>query len=142
VLSELLDGGEAQALVELLQGAFGAGRRDARASWLRARLRDDDVHAAEELTDKAFSSSSGGGLADVVGTLAILTRAADRFALTISGSVVATMHAGALPTLLREPPQRAASLLQGSARALELAAFAARDNAWLVRRQHGLTSAT
>lgn len=134
VLPEVLKPGEDQALIDILRTALVEEKRDARANKLRGRLRDDELAAARALAVTVFA-----GPVDLAGTLGILSRAADRFALVVSGSIAGTLHAGALPTLLREPPQRAAALLANSPRALELAAFAARDNAWLVRRQHGFS---
>ncbi len=134
VLPEILKPGDDVALVNIIRNAFG-NAPDAHGQRMLSRLREDELRVARGLAHQAVANS-----ADIAGTMSILQRAADRFALVVSGSVVATLHAGALPSLMREPPQRAASILQGSSRGLELAAFAARDNAWLLRRQHGLSS--
>lgn len=72
----------------------------------------------------------------MITTLLTMMRAADRIALVATGSALAALQASALTSLVKEPPQRAMLLLQGSARALDLCSYAARDNAWLVRRQH------
>ncbi|HUR28160.1 MAG TPA: hypothetical protein VM509_08230, partial [Planctomycetota bacterium] len=139
VLPEVLTAGQDEELMEILRKAFleQSGSRSAKANRLMGRLRDDELAAAKELAKKAFNGSTP---PDLPATLAILSRAADRFALVVSGSIAGTLHASATPTLLREPPQRAASVLASNARALELCAFAARDNAWLVRRQHGFST--
>jgi hypothetical protein len=131
VLPEIVRGGEEPQVVDAIKSAF-SGSPDSRGARLLARLREDENAAAKILAPQALS-----GVVDMSTTLGVLQRAADRFALVVSGSLLATLHASSIPTLLREPPQRAAQLLQASPRALELAAFAARDNAWLLRRQHG-----
>ncbi len=133
VASAVIPEGSEQAVAELLRSALLAGSTDARAQKLRLQLRDDERQAAERLAEPALKG-------DVANALRVLARGADRFALMASGSVMATLHASSLPTLLREPPQKAAALLQTSPVALELCAFAARDNVWLVRRQHGLST--
>jgi hypothetical protein len=132
VLPEITAPGDEPGIIDLLRMAFIGEQRDARATKLLSRLTEHQGAAARELALRVFA-----GPVDMSGTLNLLSRAADRLALVVSGSLAGTLHAGALPTLLREPPERAASLLTASPRALELAAFAARDNAWLVRRQHG-----
>jgi hypothetical protein len=138
VVTELVKPGQEQDLVELLRAALlGVGNRDARSELLTSRLRDDEKQTARVLCQQALDVS-GSKVVEVTNTLQILTRACDRFALVATGSPVAALASSAMPTLLKEPPQRAMLLLQGSVRALELCAFAARDNAWLLRRQHGL----
>ncbi|MBI1947130.1 MAG: hypothetical protein HYS27_15650 [Deltaproteobacteria bacterium] len=125
--------GQEGAAAELLRGALLGGATDARAQKLRLQLREEERQAAERLVEPALKG-------DVASALRVLVRGADRFALMASGNVIATLHASSLPGLLREAPQKAAAMLQTSPVALELCAFAARDNTWLVRRQHGLSS--
>jgi len=67
-------------------------------------------------------------------------RAADRFSLLLSGSLVAALVVGPVPGLIDASPDVAASLLRASPRALDLISFAARDNAWLLRRDLGLVA--
>ena len=134
VLSEVLKAGEEAALVAMLHMALVQHQRDQAGERLLGRLRDDELATAKELAKQAFA-----GTVDMPGTLGMLSRAADRFALVVSGSIAGALHAGAVPTLVREPPQRAAQLVTGSVRALDLTGFAARDNTWLLRRQHGFS---
>jgi len=68
----------------------------------------------------------------------VLTRACDRFALVTTGAPLASLAADPLPSVLRDPPALSTELLRASPRALDLVAFAARDNLWLARREHGL----
>jgi tetratricopeptide (TPR) repeat protein len=135
VITEIVWPGQEQEILDLLRSAMlGQGPRDARTDLLISRLREDEKQQARNLTIQVLEKP------DVAGTLQILTRACDRFALVATGSPIAALAVSALPTLLKEPPQRGMLLLQGSVRALELCAFAARDNAWLLRRQQGLSS--
>ena len=53
-----------------------------------------------------------------------------------TGSAIAALQAGCLPSLVKDPPQRATTRVQGNVRALDLCAFAARDNAWSLRHKH------
>ncbi|HEY1100470.1 MAG TPA: hypothetical protein VGF99_16135, partial [Myxococcota bacterium] len=132
VLSETVKaGGEADVVSLLRAGLLGEGAKDARSELLTARLREEDKAAAVALARQCLV-----GTVDLAAVLQIVSRACDRFALVATGSPVAAMQAATLPTLLKESPQRAMTSLQNSVRALELCAFAARDNAWLLRRQH------
>ena len=132
VLSETMKPGTEAEVIDLLRaGLLGEGGRDVRSELLTQRLRDDDKQQAVALAQRCLV-----GQVDLSGTLQIVSRACDRFVLVATGSAVAALQTCTLPTLLKEPPQRAMVLLQGSVRALELCAFAARDNAWLLRRQH------
>ena len=133
VAAAVIPEGMEPAAGELLRAALIDKSNDPRAQKLRLQLREEERLAAEKLAEPALKG-------DVAGALRVLLRSADRFALMASGSLMATLHASCLPTLLREPPQRAAAMLQTSPVALELCSFAARDNTWLVRRQHGLSS--
>ena len=120
-------------LIGLLRGGLlGEGTRDARTELLTSRMRPADRDAALLLAPAALRQP------DLAGTRAILIRAADRFALLATGSLLAALSAGPLPGLWKESPQRALGLLQTSQRGLELCAFAARDNVWLLRRQLGI----
>jgi hypothetical protein len=132
LLTETVKPGREQEVLDLLRaGLLGEGSRDARSELLTARLQPDEKAAAVALARQVFSQPI-----DLAATLQIMSRACDRFVLVATGSAVAALQASALPTLMKEPPQRAMLLVQGSVRALELCAFAARDNAWLLRRQH------
>ncbi|MDP2344854.1 MAG: hypothetical protein Q8O67_28170 [Deltaproteobacteria bacterium] len=134
VITEIVWPGQETEILDLFRTALlGQGARDARSDLLISRLREDEKQQARALTLQVLEKP------DVAGTLQILTRACDRFALVATGSPIAALAVSALPTLLKEPPQRGMLLLQGSVRALELCAFAARDNAWLLRRQQGLS---
>jgi len=55
-----------------------------------------------------------------------------------TGAPLASLAADPLPSVLRDPPALSTELLRASPRALDLVAFAARDNLWLARREHGL----
>jgi hypothetical protein len=137
MMSELVRAGSEGDLINLLKaGLLGAGSKDARSETLTARLKDEERKAAVALANQVFA---GPGPVDVAGTLQLMARACDRFVLVATGSPIAALQASALPSLVKEPPQRAMMLVQGSVRALELCAFAARDNAWLLRRQHLLS---
>jgi len=132
LLTETVKPGREQEVLDLLRaGLLGEGSRDARSELLTARLQPDENAAAIALARQVFSQPI-----DLAGTLQIMSRACDRFVLVATGSAIAALQASALPSLMKEPPQRAMLLVQGSVRALELCAFAARDNAWLLRRQH------
>lgn len=133
VAAAVIPEGQEPAAAELLRAALLEKSNDPRAQKLRLQLREEERLAAEKLAEPALKG-------DVAAALRVLLRGADRFALMASGNLMATLHASCLPTLLREPPQRAAAMLQTSPVALELCSFAARDNTWLVRRQHGLSS--
>jgi hypothetical protein len=132
VVTEALRPGDDEALLALLKATFLAQGRDSRAAALSARLREEDRQKAQALLLAALENP------DTTGTAQLLMRACDRFALVVTGSPLATLSAAALPSLWRESPAARQALLKGSARALELGAFAARDNAWLLRRHHGL----
>lgn len=137
MLSELVRPGSEGDLLDLLKaGLLGVGSKDARTETLTARLKEEERKAAVALATQVFA---GPGPVDVAGTLQLMARACDRFVLVATGSPIAALQASALPSLVKEPPQRAMMLVQGSVRALELCAFAARDNAWLLRRQHLLS---
>ena len=132
LVTEVVPQGHESDFVDLLKaGLLGEGPKDARTEILTARLREDERLSAIALMQQVVAAPI-----DIPGLFQLLTRAVDRFVLVATGSAMASLQTGALPTLLREPPQRAMVLLQGSLRALELCAFAARDNAWLIRRQH------
>jgi hypothetical protein len=132
LLTETVRPGCEQEVLGLLRaGLLGEGPRDARSALLTARLQPDEKATAVALARQVFSQPI-----DLQGTLQIMSRACDRFVLVATGSAIAALQAAALPGLMKEPPQRAMLLVQGSVRALELCAFAARDNAWLLRRQH------
>jgi len=137
MLSELVRPGSEGDLLDLLKaGLLGVGSKDAHTETLTARLKEEERKAAVALATQVFA---GSGPVDVAGTLQLMARACDRFVLVATGSPIAALQASALPSLVKEPPQRAMMLVQGSVRALELCAFAARDNAWLLRRQHLLS---
>jgi hypothetical protein len=132
MLTELVrPGGEGDVVRLLRAGLLGDGGKDARSELLTARLREDEKASAIALARQCLA-----GNVDLAGVLQVISRACDRFVLVATGSPVAALQSSTLPTLLKEPPQRAMVLIQGSVRALELCAFVARDNAWLLRRQH------
>jgi hypothetical protein len=127
------DGLGTEELVRVLRAALlhgGAG--DERATSLAARLGDDEKESAQALLVRALEAPE---VPDVAG---ILTRACDRFALMATGAPLAALTAGPLPSIVRASPARQSELLRQSARGLDLTAFAARDNVWLLRRAHGL----
>jgi hypothetical protein len=132
MLTETVGPDREQEVLELLRaGLLGEGSRDVRAELLTTRLQPAEKAAAIALARQVFSQPT-----DLAGALQVMSRACDRFALVATGSAIAALQAAALPSLIKETPQRAMVLVQGSARALELCAFAARDNVWQLRRQH------
>ena len=134
-VTEFVMPGQEQDLLDLLRSALlDEGARDPRAELLVMDLSDSEMESARKLMKQVLENP------DLSGTLQILMRACDRFALVASGSPLGALAASALPTLLKEPPPRVMAMMQSSVRALELCAFAARDNAWLMRRQHGLST--
>jgi hypothetical protein len=137
LVAELLRPGTELTFIEALREALGPNPSPTvpLAQRILARLRDDEKPRARALAASVFTPNTP---IDVAGCISAMTRTTDRLTLVLSGSLFATLAAGPLPTILEEPAQRAQLLLTGSARALELAAFAARDNAWTVRRMLSL----
>ena len=132
IVSEIVrPGNEDEVLTLLGQGLLENNAKDIRTELLTGRLQPDEKAAAVALAKQVFD-----GPVDAHGAFQLMARACDRFVLVATGAPLAALQASALPTLVKESPQRAMVLLQGSVRALELCAFAARDNAWLLRRQH------
>ena len=134
MVSELVSPGSEGDLVELLKaGLLGIGPSDARSQSLTAGLTEEQRRAVTALATQIFA---GAAPVDIAGTLQTMARACDRFALVATGSAIAALQAGSLPSLIKDPPQRATARVQGNVRALDLCAFAARDNAWSLRHKH------
>jgi tetratricopeptide (TPR) repeat protein len=139
VIASLDDKSAMASVLELaravLLGAPLSERQQPRAETLRkalspARVVDLRRRAATALVD-----------VDLDRFVDMHRRAADRFALLMSGSLVASLAVGPVPDLAQAGPDDAVELLRASPRALDLISFAARDNAWLLRRDLGLVSA-
>jgi hypothetical protein len=131
-LSELLPEGGESVLLPLLQSAL-LGDSGGRAARVREALTPET-----RVTMRSLAQAALAGDVDVVGTLNLLARCADRFALVASGSLPATLAASALPTMWGDSGAVLCDHLRASSRALDLCAYAARDNAWLLRRLHKL----
>jgi tetratricopeptide (TPR) repeat protein len=132
VIESLLEG-QGEELVALLRSAIlGQGPADARAAALAQAMRDEEKRAARNLMVRVLEDPA------VQDTTHLLARGCDRFGLLVTAHPIAAVAAGAVPGLLGEQPFQQAQLLRSSPRALDLVAFAARDNVWQLRRAHGL----
>ena len=137
VLASLDDTSAMSVAVELARGALVdapvSERQRDRLSKLKASI------PPARLADLRRRATALDGI-DVPRFIDMHRRAADRFALLLSGSLVAALVAGPVPELATSDADTGAQLLKGSTRGLDLVSFAARDNAWLLRRDLGLVA--
>lgn len=138
VLAEALSPAQLGTMIMCLQVVFRGRDADAFVASMAERLRGNiDEQTLAACTPFATQALPDAG-PDLKAWVDAVARAGDRFGLLASGSVVAALVAGPLPELLEADGQTAAAYIRANRRALDLCAYAARDNVWAVRDQRQL----